>query len=122
MPFYQMVCIAAHYKDYAQIKNLVKTCAEHVMQRGGVVRKIESWGTCTLPQRMKKTHEIGDYWAMNFDASPLVLNSLREILHYDPRVLRMTTLKLGDRVEDVVKPKAKTLRDPTSMAGSLPNY
>ncbi|KAI0093339.1 ribosomal protein S6 [Irpex rosettiformis] len=122
MPFYQMVCIAAHYKEYRHIKNLVETCAKHVMDRGGVVRKIESWGTCTLPQRMKKSHEIGDYWTMNFDASPPVLNSLRQILHYDPRVLRMTTLKLGDRVEDVVKPKTKTLRDLSSLSSNLPSY
>ncbi|KAI0344603.1 hypothetical protein BDW22DRAFT_1354694 [Trametopsis cervina] len=117
MPFYQMVCIAAHYKEYRHIKDLVTVCAEHVMKNGGVVRNIESLGTLTLPTRMKKTHDIGDYWTMNFDASPRILTSLREILHYDPRVLRMTTLKLGDRIEDVVKPRAKTIRPVTSVEG-----
>ena len=38
--------------------------ARHVMDRGGVVRKFESWGTLALPQRMKahkQTHNIGEY-------------------------------------------------------------
>ncbi|KAI0700879.1 ribosomal protein S6 [Cytidiella melzeri] len=116
MPFYQMVCIAAHYKEYRHIKDLVTLCARHVMDNGGVVREIESWGTNTLPVRMKKTHEIGDYWTMHFDASPPVLTSLRKILHYDHRVLRMTTLKLGERVEDISKPRMKTSRDPAAAA------
>lgn len=55
-------------------------------------------------------HDLASYWAMNFDASPPVLNSLRNLLHYDPRVLRMTTLKLGDRVEKIVVPPMKTFQ------------
>ena len=82
MPFYQMVCIAAHYAEYVSrpreigflhvsdpptqkhIKDLVTLAAKHVMDRGGVVRKFESWGTLALPQTMKahkQQHQIGEY-------------------------------------------------------------
>ena len=81
MPFYQMLCIAAHYAEYvslyserlacrhtnntqAHIKGLVTLAAKHVMDNGGVVRKIESWGTLTLPQPMKK-HNVGEYVLFN---------------------------------------------------------
>ena len=36
------------------IKTLVSQSAKLIMDNGGVVRKIESWGTMQLPQRMKK--------------------------------------------------------------------
>lgn len=36
------------------IRELIRQSATHVMNQGGVVRKIESWGTRTLPQRMKR--------------------------------------------------------------------
>lgn len=48
------------------IRGLVQQSATHIMRAGGVVRKIESWGTMQLPQRMKKKRtsayeQIGEY-------------------------------------------------------------
>lgn len=46
------------------LKDLVRQTALHVMNNGGVVRKISSWGTLSLPQRMrrhKQAHYIGEY-------------------------------------------------------------
>lgn len=40
---------------------------------------------------------------MNFDTSPRTLKSLNSIMRSDPRVIRWTMLKLGERIEDVVK-------------------
>ncbi|KAI0745435.1 ribosomal protein S6 [Earliella scabrosa] len=104
MPFYQLVCIAAHYPEYKHIKDLVTRVASHVLNNGGVVRKLDSWGTRTLPQRMrrkKQYHNIGDYWTMQFDASPTTLSSLNAIMRHDPRVVRWTSLKVGEKLEDV---------------------
>jgi len=111
MPFYQMVCIAAHYNEYKHIKGLVQQTARHVMNNGGVVRKISSWGTLALPQRMfrhKQYHNIGDYWTMDFDVSPLTLRSLNYLMRNDPRVIRWTMLKQGEKVEDIVETRGKT--------------
>ena len=36
------------------IKQLVQQTATHVMDAGGVVRALDSWGTLTLPQRMRR--------------------------------------------------------------------
>ena len=36
----------------------------HVMNAGGVVRKIDSWGTKTLPQKIKRNgplHSVGEW-------------------------------------------------------------
>jgi small subunit ribosomal protein S6 len=81
MPFYQVLCIAAHNPEYVrdeafcthtfldisapqrQIKSLVRLAATHVFNNGGVVRGIQYWGTETLPQRMRShgtNHEHGE--------------------------------------------------------------
>jgi small subunit ribosomal protein S6 len=86
MPFYQVLCIAAHNPEYVrernvffqfpissylslcapqrQIKSLVRLAATHILNNGGVVRGIQYWGTETLPQRMRShgaNHEHGEY-------------------------------------------------------------
>ncbi|KAJ7287433.1 ribosomal protein S6 [Mycena rebaudengoi] len=104
MPLYRMVCIAAHFPEYKHIHNLVQQSANHILDAGGVVRKIDSWGTQTLPQRMRRHgnyHEIGDYWTMHFDTSPRTLLSLHSIMRRDPRVIRWTVLKLASNAVDI---------------------
>ncbi|KAH7913170.1 hypothetical protein BJ138DRAFT_1002848 [Hygrophoropsis aurantiaca] len=115
MPFYQMLCIASHFREYKHIKDLVSTAATHVMDTGGVVRNIKFLGTQTLPQKMQRhrqTYTHGDYWTMHFDTSPRTLRTLGGIMRRDPRVIRWTMLKLGEKVEDVVLPPEKTVHRP----------
>jgi len=131
MPFYRMLCITAHYNEYKHIKELVRQTAMHVLNAGGAVRSIHSWGTCRLPQRMRRHqqyYEKGDYWTMHFDTSPRTLHSLNSIMRGDPRVIRWTMLKLGEKLEDVVKSPEKTCDrkyqsgtgpKPSSSLGSL---
>ncbi|KAH7925952.1 hypothetical protein BV22DRAFT_988861, partial [Leucogyrophana mollusca] len=112
MPFYQMLCIASHFREYKHIKDLVTTSATHIMNAGGVVRNIKYLGTQTLPQRMQRNKQYythGDYWTMHFDTSPRTLRTLGGIMRRDPRVIRWTMLKLGEKVEDVVLPREKTV-------------
>ena len=45
---------------------------------------------------------------MHFDTSPRTLRSLNSIMRSDPRVIRWTMLKLGEKVEDVVQSPEKT--------------
>ncbi|KAI0051170.1 hypothetical protein FA95DRAFT_1554742 [Auriscalpium vulgare] len=122
MPFYQMFCIAAHNRDYTPIKELARQCGLHVMNAGGVVRGFRYWGTQTLPQRTRrnKIHfNHGDYWTMHFDASPTNQRSLARILRKDPRVIRATMLKLGEKIEDVASHSEKTVSNPIGYHGRL---
>ncbi|KAF5393297.1 hypothetical protein D9757_000662 [Collybiopsis confluens] len=102
MPLYQMLCISSHFKEYKYIKQLVTQTCSHIMDGGGVVRKIDSWGTLALPQRMKRHagfQSYGDYWSIHFDTSPRTLQSLNKIMRQDPLVIRWNVLKLGQNVE-----------------------
>ncbi|KAF8580447.1 hypothetical protein K439DRAFT_1356839 [Ramaria rubella] len=112
MPLYELLCITTHLKEYRHIKELVKTCATHVMDSGGVVRSLNNWGTRVLPNRMhrhQQWHTIGDYWTMHFDTSPRVLHALNRRLRKDPRVIRWTMTKLGERIEVIAEPTEQTI-------------
>lgn len=52
--------------------------------------------------------EFNSYWTMHFDTSPRTLRSLNSIMRSDPRVIRWTMLKLGEKVEEVVQSPEKT--------------
>ncbi|KZO98854.1 hypothetical protein CALVIDRAFT_424273 [Calocera viscosa TUFC12733] len=112
MPLYELQCITAHFTQYAHIQSLVKVSAQGIIARGGVVREIKSLGTKALPQRMrshKTWHDIADYWIMRFDASPKSMKTLTAALKQDPRVVRWTTLKLGERLQDMLGSRAQTI-------------
>ncbi|KAF8513028.1 ribosomal protein S6 [Hysterangium stoloniferum] len=113
MPLYELLCVAGHFPQYVYIKELVTTCATHVMDAGGVVRSINSWGTRTLPARKlshKRWHTVGDYWTMHFDTNPRTLHELNRKLRQDPRVIRWTMTKLGEKIEDIAQPNEKTIQ------------
>ena len=54
------------------IKELVRQTAMHVLNAGGVVRGIDSWGTCRLPQRMRRHQQYYDKGEWVEASPPLV--------------------------------------------------
>ncbi|KAE9411369.1 hypothetical protein BT96DRAFT_961295 [Gymnopus androsaceus JB14] len=113
MPLYKMLCISAHFNEYKHIKQLVTQTCTHIMNNGGVVRKIDSWGTLGLPQRMKRHsthHNYADYWTLHFDTSPRTLQSLNKIMRQDPLVIRWTVLRLGAKAEDLALEGRKAIQ------------
>ena len=77
------------------------------------------------PAQTHNASEIADqkprsnsYWFMHFDASPKTLNGLHTLLRKDPRVIRWTMLKEGEKIEDVVELKEQTI-DHTSAFDSV---
>ncbi|CAO3612346.1 unnamed protein product [Cunninghamella blakesleeana] len=105
MPFYELVCIARSHLVETNLKDLIKTSATQVLQRGGVVRGFDNWGDKQLPHGIKRHQEYhtnGHYWLMHFDANPLIVQDLNKKLLVDSRVLRHTFIKLGDKLDTVV--------------------
>jgi hypothetical protein len=103
MPFYQVLCIAAHNPEYVrdeivlhsylafspwppqrQIKSLVRLAATHILNNGGVVRRIQYWGTETLPQRMRSHGTNRDYGecvlSLLYHFRPVLNGSLCQLL------------------------------------------
>ncbi|SCZ95940.1 BZ3500_MvSof-1268-A1-R1_Chr8-1g09897 [Microbotryum saponariae] len=113
MVLYELVCISSRQASFAPIRALTTTTTSLVTSNGGVVRSLDHWGTRNLPQRMKRgdgSSLEGVYWTMRFDANPPTVKALNERLRLDPRVLRWTTLKIGEKLHEIARPAAE---DPT---------
>ncbi|KAG8838132.1 hypothetical protein FRB91_009044 [Serendipita sp. 411] len=59
-------------------------------------------------KRHTKAQTIGDYWTIDFDSNPKVMQELEARLRQDPTVLRWTTLKLGSRLMECVEKPVQT--------------
>ncbi|KAH8828088.1 ribosomal protein S6 [Flagelloscypha sp. PMI_526] len=109
MPLYQMLCIAKHFNDYAQIRELVRQTCHHLFDNGSTVRSLDYWGLKPLPTRMQRHdmngthHSKGDYWTVHFDTGPRVVKSLNQLMMLDPRVLRWHIVKLATKPEDLAR-------------------
>ncbi|KAI9030055.1 30S ribosomal protein S6 [Phycomyces nitens] len=112
MPFYELVCIARAHLVESNLKDLIKSSASQVLQRGGVVRGFDNWGEMKIPHRIKRHQAYfneGQYWVMHFDANPLIVKDLSKNLLVDSRVLRHTFIKLGDKLETSIARPDKSL-------------
>ncbi|KAJ1962955.1 hypothetical protein IWQ62_003367 [Dispira parvispora] len=97
MPFYELLCIAKPTLGMANTRDLLKSSALKVLDRGGVVRGFSFFGTRSLPQRIKRHQEFfteGKYWLMHFDCNPQTYSELSKNLRLDPRVLRHNFIKM----------------------------
>lgn len=56
---------------------------------------------------------------MYFDASPRTLHELNKKMRRDPRVIRWTVLKIGERLQDVVEPKEMTTTEQPLVVSSV---
>lgn len=61
---------------------------------------------------LRLPHAPHSYWTLHCDTSPQTLRSLNNYMRRDPRVLRCTTLKLAEKVEDVARQAYKAAFSP----------
>ena len=109
------------------LRDLVHTTSRLVLDHGGVVRNVQYWGKRTLPQRAKRhqqLHYSGDYWLMQFDTNAPTLKVLNDRLRQDPRVIKWNTLKLGEKLREIVPPTASGGATPaqSTMGGKTVDY
>jgi small subunit ribosomal protein S6 len=63
-----------------------------------------------LPYYHFLSTNIDSYWTLHFDTSPRTVHSLNGLMRRDPRVIRWTILKLGEKPEDIATIHEKTAR------------
>ncbi|XP_059153484.1 small ribosomal subunit protein bS6m-like [Physella acuta] len=90
MPTYELSVIikALQRPELAQV---IKRCCTHVLDQGGMIRKMENLGLKPLPYRMKnhgqKFYE-GNYILIHFDAPTTIPKQLGEIFTLDTDIIR----------------------------------
>ncbi|KAI0912906.1 37S ribosomal protein Mrp17 [Ustulina deusta] len=83
----------------AEVREIVLAAGQLVLQQKGVIRGLQNWGEFSLPKAVsahQMRHTTGYYFAMRFDASVSTQEEVRKMLRFDPRMIRHSSVKLGD--------------------------
>ncbi len=90
---------ANHTSFFPPQYRIVLAAGQLVLRQGGVIRDIANWGTFTLPKpisRHEMRHTRGHYFVMRFDSSVRTQEEISRTLRLDPRMIRTSSVKLGD--------------------------
>mgnify|MGYP002803445022 CR=1 FL=1 len=105
MPRYELSLITRPLNNEG-LANILRRVATLVMEKGGVVRKMENLGQQELPYRMRAHnvwHTYGRYFLFDMDIGPTQLPSFEKELKLDtdlirPRLVKQRTKKKVDEV------------------------
>jgi small subunit ribosomal protein S6 len=98
MPFYENVFIARQDLTAAQVDALADTFTAIIKDKGGDVKKRESWGLRNLSYRIRKNRK-GHYMMFNIDAPPPAIHELERNLRLNEDVIRFLTVRV-DALEE----------------------
>ncbi|KIW59787.1 ribosomal protein S6 [Exophiala xenobiotica] len=90
--------------NLAQVKEIARICGQQIVDNRGVIRGIKNWGQFDLPRPTVKhqtQHHQGHYFVMQFDGSIKVQTEVRRLLGLDPRMIRFSVVKIGDKLGGV---------------------
>ncbi|KAI1172962.1 37S ribosomal protein Mrp17 [Nemania sp. FL0916] len=83
----------------AEVREIVLAAGQLVLKQKGVIRGLANWGEFSLPKATTLNamrHTTGYYFAMRFDSSVATQEEIRKILRSDPRMIRHSSVRLGD--------------------------
>jgi len=89
--------------NLVEVKEIARTAGNLILRSGGTIRGITNWGISTLPKRTVKhqaSYTAGHYFVMRFDSSSQAQEDVRTTLGLDPRMIRFSSVKLGDGTLD----------------------
>lgn len=96
-PLYELILMTKCGADgTVNLKKLLKSCATHIWDRGGVLADIRPWGQRELAYRIRKqqtNYYHAQYTSLHVYASPPTLHSLEANLRTSDHVLRHMALK-----------------------------
>ena len=95
MPFYENVFIARQDLSPAQVDALADTFTAIVTEKGGEVKKRESWGLRNLSFRIRKNRK-GHYVLFNLDAPPAAVHEMERNMRLNEDVLRFLTVRVEE--------------------------
>jgi len=109
---YELIAIVRPH-NLMEVKEIARTTGSLILKNGGTIRGIKNWGVWSLPKRTRKhqaQYNDGHYFIMRYDASSKIQDDVRKTLGLDPRMIKFSTVKLGDG----------TLEKSSRIGGSIP--
>lgn len=98
MPFYENVFIARQDLSPAQVDALADQFTAIIKERGGDVKKRESWGLRNLAFRIRKNRK-GHYVLLNIDGPPGAVQEVERNMRLNEDVIRFLTIKVDELEE-----------------------
>ena len=98
MPFYENVFIARQDLSQAQVDALADQFTAIIKERGGDVKKRESWGLRNLAFRIRKNRK-GHYVLLNIDGPPGAVQEVERNMRLNEDVIRFLTIKVDELEE-----------------------
>lgn len=98
MPFYENVFIARQDLSTAQVDALADQFTAIIKEKGGDVKKRESWGLRNLAFRIRKNRK-GHYILLNIDAPPAAVQEVERQMGLNEDVIRFLTIKVDELEE-----------------------
>ncbi|GAP88823.1 putative 30S ribosomal protein s6 [Rosellinia necatrix] len=95
---YELIGIVRPTK-FSEVREIVIAAGQLVLRQKGVIRGVQNWGEFSLPKPTslhQARHSTGYYFAMRFDASVSTQEEVRKMLRHDPRMIRHSSVRLGD--------------------------
>lgn len=79
---------------------IVSAAGKKILGSGGVIRALDNWGVFPLPRAHSRKNQPrqynGHYFVMRYDTSTQTQRDVMQSLRLDQRVIRSTSVKLGD--------------------------
>lgn len=83
---------------------IARSTGQQILQNKGVIRGLANWGQFDLPHPTTKhqtQHYTGHYFIMQFDSSSATQSQITRSLRLDPRMIRHSIVKIGDKLGGV---------------------
>mmetsp|Transcript_13102 Transcript_13102/g.23078 ORF Transcript_13102/g.23078 Transcript_13102/m.23078 type:complete len:170 (-) Transcript_13102:988-1497(-) len=96
MPVYELLCLAKPAMPRAELVRMMQRVSEVVMQRGGVLTRVLSYGEQHLAVDIRRPFERyskAHIWQMNFMVAPEALKDVNHELRVNTNVLRWVNIK-----------------------------
>jgi len=96
MPTYELSIILRQMARPELVSTLKRT-AETILNKGGIIRKLENLGTRPLPHKMSQhgtAHRTGSYFLMHFDCSTHLIEDFEEEYNRDIDIVRTNIFKV----------------------------
>jgi ribosomal protein S6 len=105
----QIFNIPSCHSDFKALTALMKQVSYKVVENGGIVRSIQNHGIRQVPHRLKakypdyltqqRYYDKGRFISIYYDANPVTLKQVENILSMNDQVLRVTHLKARSKLD-----------------------
>ncbi|EDW78950.1 small ribosomal subunit protein bS6m [Drosophila tropicalis] len=101
MPTYELALVFRQLPR-TELISVIKRTAEAILDKGGIIRKLENLGTRALPHKLSEhgvVHRTGTHFTIAFDSAPTQISDLKEEFGRDIDIVRRYVFKVEEPLD-----------------------